>query len=193
MTIFPRKSSSARDLFSDFGEITPTLHFGRSLKAIIEERGVSIREAAKQIEVAHPQLLRWLNQGQIPKQETVERIAQGLEIPVTKLLPPKIQENIHGLEAKVNTLKAQLENSNEEITRLRWVILDVARADIRLKDKPGDHQIIEEARFVWRRLFLEGIKIEQGEMLRAIEEIEVLVNQSGGENEKSNNLGGCLP
>ena len=149
----------------------PTPHFGQSLRATIEEQGVSIRVAANQIGVAHPQLLRWLNKKQIPKQETLERIAKGLGIPVTKLLPPKIQRNLQGLEAKVNALEAQLVLSNEELNRIRGIILNVTRAETKLQERPGDHQNIQPAKEVWRGLFLEGMKIERAKMLGAIEGI----------------------
>lgn len=64
------------------------MHFGNHLQSLRKEHGYSIRQLAARIGVAHSQLIRWLDQAQAPKQQTMERISRGLGVPVTLLLPP---------------------------------------------------------------------------------------------------------
>ena len=73
---------------SSYSVESPRFHFGDHLRHKIANRGLSIREAARRIGVKHPQMFRWLGQSYAPKQITLDRIARGLECPVTDLLPP---------------------------------------------------------------------------------------------------------
>lgn len=102
--------------------------FGPRLRFLIEEQGLSIRQAAKRIGVAHPQLFRWLGQAHAPKQHTLERIARGLGCPATDLLPAgnqKVAATEPKILERVAELKTQLAASKNEQNRLRGLIRDL--------------------------------------------------------------------
>ena len=57
------------------------------MKALRLGRGLSLRVAASQIGVPHPDLVRWEKQAFFPKQRSLEKIAKGLGCLVAELLP----------------------------------------------------------------------------------------------------------
>ena len=121
-------------------------HFGAHLRCLIEKRGLSIREAAKRIGVAHPQLFRWLGLSQAPKQFSLEKIAKGLEISVSDLLPPGHKKDT-ATETKIVERIAELETelaaSENEQNRLRGLIRDIIRMTEKYKKdgkEPTDYQ-----------------------------------------------------
>ena len=93
------------------GETEVPMHFGKHLHALREERGLSIRQMAKRIGVAHSQLIRWLGQRHAPKSQTLERISRGLGVPVTLLLPPGNKNDT--TPEKAALLEHALKNRNE--------------------------------------------------------------------------------
>lgn len=70
-----------------YPELLPTYVFGERLRKIRLRKGLSLRVAASQIGVPHSALVRWEKGAKFPKEETLEKIAKGLNCLVAELLP----------------------------------------------------------------------------------------------------------
>ena len=107
-------------------------HFGFRLKALRLGRGLSLRVAASQIGVPHPDLVRWERQAFFPKQRSLEKIAKGLNCLVAELLPggseietipdaQVVSKTITELETELSQCRDQRDELRSAVTALMQI------------------------------------------------------------------------
>lgn len=64
-------------------------NFSENLKKIRKEKGLSQKEVARRLGVSQPSYAQYERGVRSPKVETIERIADALEVPLTELLGDK--------------------------------------------------------------------------------------------------------
>ncbi len=63
------------------------MNFGDKLKKILKEKDMSQSDLAKMLNIKHPVISRWIKgRSNNPKMETIEKLAEGLNIPVNYFL-----------------------------------------------------------------------------------------------------------
>lgn len=106
--------------------VLPTYIFGERLRKNRLQKGLSLRVAASQIGVPHPDLARWENQAFFPKQRSLEKIANGLNCLVAELLPGGSEiETIPDAQVvskSITELEAQLSQCRDQRDELRTAV-----------------------------------------------------------------------
>lgn len=73
---------------------TPEQIFVRNLNALREQRDLSITDLAEQCGMVREAMSRLLNEKQPPNLQTLTQIADGVKVPLHKLLDPAFSENL---------------------------------------------------------------------------------------------------